>query len=54
MGLGSLVLILQHLAHAWYSSDAGQIDVKLFTNPKTVSTLIVLYRMEALRHREVI
>lgn len=34
--------------------DAGQIDVKLFTNPKTVSTLIVLYRMEALRHREVI
>ena len=50
MGLGALVLILQRLAHAWYS-DAGQIGVKLFTDPDTVSMLTVLYRMETLRHR---
>ena len=53
MGLGALVLILQRLAHAWYS-DAGQIGVKLFTDPDTVSMLTVLYRMETLRHREVV
>ena len=53
MGPGPLVLILQHLAHARYSSNAGQIGVKLFTDPKTVSTRTVLYRIEMLRHRMV-
>lgn len=42
MGLGTFVLILQRLAHAWYS-DAGQIGVKLFAlDPETVSMLMSL------------